>query len=376
MKIPTLMGSSAHRYAVALAALSFLLAGCGAEQKEEKKEEATIPVEVEKVVVGAIDAAYRGTATLEAENEAIVMAKTPGVIEQILVDEGSRVRAGQVLARLETDRLRLEVARAKAEADKAQEAYERNTRIYDKKLISKELYDQSRFTRDAARAAYDLAKLTLRESEIKAPFSGVISARYIKVGNQIQPNSQAFMVTKLDTLHANIYVPERDIHKLAPKQLAKMRLEAWPGKAFTGSILRVNPVVDAQTGTVKVTVEMDPGQEELKPGMFGRVEIQYDRKENALLVPKDAVLSEDAAQSVFVVMKGKGGKGDKVQRRAIKTGYDDAGRYEVLEGLKSGDRVVVTGQANLKDDSRVTVVDLKSSGGAPVTAQAAAPVAK
>jgi membrane fusion protein, multidrug efflux system len=353
--------------AVALAAA--LLAGCPDKKKEDKKEEAAVPVEVARVTAGPIDAAYRGTATLEAEDEATVVARTSGVIQQVLAEEGQRVAAGQVLARLETDRLKLEVARARAEADKARENYERNTRIFEKNLISRELYDQSRFTLDAARAAYELAALTLRESEIRAPIGGVISARYVKAGNAIQPNTPVFRITQMDTLHANVFVPERDIHKLAPKQAATLVVDAWPGKVFKGAILRVNPVVDAGTGTVKVTVEMASGQRELKPGMFGRVEVLYDRRESATLVPKDAVLTEDAAQSVFVVADGK------ARRQPIRIGYSDAWNYEVLEGLKAGDQVVTTGQASLKDDARVHVVN--AEGVAPgATAQAAAPAPK
>ena len=349
----------------AVLAAMLLLTACPDPKADEKKEEAAVPVEAAKVALGAIDAAYRGTATLEAEDEATVVARTTGVIQQILAEEGQRVRAGQPLARLETGRLKLEVARAKAEADKAQENFDRNTRIFEKNLISKELYDQSRFSLDSARAAYDLAKLTLQESEITAPISGMVSARFIKVGNQIQPGSQAFRVTQMDTLHAAIYVPERDIHKLAPRQSATLSVDAWPDKTFKGSILRVNPVVDASTGTVKVTVAMAPGQGDLKPGMFGRVEILYDRRESAILVPKDAVLTEDAAQSVFVVADSK------AHRRAIKIGYSNGTSYEVLEGLKPGDQVVTTGQANLKDDAKVLVVN--AAGGAAATpAQAVA----
>jgi len=361
------MNISLVRTGSALLAVA-LLAACGEAKKEEKKEETAVPVEVGKVTVGPIDAAYRGTATLEAEDEATVLAKTSGVIEQILTEEGQRVVAGQVLARMETDRLKLEAARAKAEADKARENFERNTRIFEKNLISKDLYDQSRFALDAARAAYELTALTLRESEIRAPIGGIVSARYIKVGNAIQPNVQDFKITQMDTLHAHIYVPERDIQKLAPKQVATMSLDAWPDKTFSGTILRVNPVVDAATGTVKVTVAMAGSQRELKPGMFGRIEIRYDRRDAATLVPKDAVLTEDAAQSVFVVADGK------AKRRSIKIGYSDSYNYEVLDGLKSGDQVVTTGQANLKDDAKVHVVNPASGGAAPAaTAQAATP---
>jgi RND family efflux transporter MFP subunit len=341
-----------------------LLTGCPDKKVEEKKEEAAIPVEVADVKVGAIDAAYRGTATLEAEDEATVNAKTSGVIQQVLAEEGQRVAAGQVLARMETERLKFEAARAKAEADKAQENYDRSTRVYDQKMISKEAYDQSRFTLEAARAAYNLAKLTLDESEIRAPIAGMVSARLIKTGNTITAGTPVFRVTRMDRLHAHIYVPERDIHKLAPGQRATITVDAWPDKEFKGSILRVNPVVDAQSGTVKVTVAMAP-QAELKPGMFGRVEILYDRRETAVLVPKDAVLTEDAAQSVFVVAQ------NKARRRPIKTGYADGDHYEVLEGLKAGEQVVTTGQANLKDDGKVEIVNAAKAG-APVAAPAQA----
>jgi membrane fusion protein (multidrug efflux system) len=356
--------------AVGAALALALLGACGEKKQEDKKTEAAVPVEIARVTQGPIDAAYRGTATLEAEDEATVLARTGGVIEQILTEEGQRVRAGQVLARLETDRLKLEAARAKAEADKATENFQRNTRIYEKNLISKDLYDQSRFARDAAKAAYELAALTLRESEIRAPISGVVSARYIKLGNAVQPNTQIFKITQMDTLHAHIYVPERDIHKLAPKQAATLAVDAWPDKTFTGSILRVNPVVDASTGTVKVTVAMVASQRELKPGMFGRVEILYDRRDSATLVPKDAVLTEDAAQTVFVVNDGK------AQRRPIRVGYSDSRHYEVLEGLKAGDQVVTTGQANLKEDAKVHVVNAGDGAAVPAaTAQAAVPAA-
>lgn len=333
-----------------LVLLATLLAGCGDEKKEEKKEEAAIPVETAKVVAGPIDAAYRGTATLEAEDEATVNAKTGGVIEQILVEEGDRVRAGQVLARMETDKLKLEVARARATRENLEEAFKRNESVYQRNLVSREAYEKTKSELDVARAAYDIASLALRESEIKAPFDGVVSLRHIKVGNQIQPGSPAFRVTRMDRLQAQIFVPERDIHKLARGQSATLSVDAWPGKPFAGEILRVNPVVDAQTGTVKVTVAMKP-EPQLKPGMFGRIEIRYDRKDNAVLVAKDAIITEDAATSVFVVADGK------ARRRGVKLGYSDAQNYEVLEGLKPGEQVVTTGQTNLKDDARIEVVN-------------------
>lgn len=343
------------------------LAGCGGDQAgEEKKEEPAIPVEVGTATTGAIDAAYRGTATLEAEDEATVNAKTGGVIEQILAEEGQEVKAGQVLAQLETDKLKFEVARAKATLDNLEQAFKRNESVYQRNLVSREAYEKTKSDLEVARAAYDLASLALRESAIRAPFDGVVSLRHIKIGNMIQPNDPAFRVTRMSRLQAQIYVPERDIHKLAAGQPAALVVDAWPGKQFRGQILRVNPVVDASSGTVKVTVAMAADQPELKPGMFGRIEIRYDRREQALLIPHDAVLTEDAAQSVFVVA------GDRAQRRAIKTGYSDAEHYEVLEGLKAGEQVVTIGQSSLKEDAKVEIV---KPGAPPAPAPSAQPSA-
>lgn len=355
------------RYALIPALLSLIvLAGCKAEGKkseEEKKEEPAIPVEVANVSIGTIDAAYRGTATLEAENEATVMAKQGGVIEQVLVEEGDRVKAGQVLARLETDKLRFELARAQAEVDRLEQDFTRLKSVYQRNLVSREAYDKTQFELSAARAASDLAALALREAEVRAPFDGVVTSRYIKRGNLIQANTQAFRVTQLDHLRAAIYVPERDIHKLEAQHTVKLGVDAWPDKTFTGVVTLINPVVDATTGTVKVTVTVDAGQPELRPGMFARAEILYDRHEKALLIPRDAVLTEDAAESVYVVADGH------ARRRPIEIGYGDADNFEVLSGLKSGEAVVTTGQSSLKDDAKVEVV-------APLTADPSPPTSK
>ena len=350
-------------------AMALVVSACGSGEAktssaeggdEDKKEEVSIPVEVAAVSIGPIEAAYRGTATIEAADEATVVAKTSGVVEEILVEEGDRVSTGDPLARLETDRLKLEAQRSEATFNQAEQDYRRNQSLFQQKLISREVYDRSRFEMEAARAANRLAALTLREAVIRAPFDGVVSARHIKLGNMVQANSATFEVTQLDTLEAQIFVPERDIYKLGPEQPAVLNVDAWPDESFTGSVRRINPVVDPTTGTVKVTVELTDPSGKLKPGMFGRVEIRYDRHDDAVLVARDAVLVEDAAESVFVV-NAEG----RALRRAIRTGYADDDNVEALDGLAEGEQVVTTGQTNLKDNAKVEVVQtLVAKGGA------------
>lgn len=356
------------RSGLRISLLALPLAACqpGGAKDKPAEEAPPIPVDAALIDSAPLVAAYRGTATLSAEGAATVVARTAGVIEAIAVEEGDRVEGGAVLAQLDTERLELEADRARAQLDKLVADVERAERVHARGLISNEQYEQLRFERDAAKAAFELAALSVREAVIRAPFSGVISRRHIKVGNMIGVGTAAFDIVKLEPLEAELYVPERDLGKLQPGHAATLQVDAYGDRAFEGRVVRVSPVVDAATGTVKVTVEMNPAQPELKPGMFGRVQIAYDRRENAVRVPAVAVLTEDAQSTVFVVEDGH------ARKRSLRLGYQDGGYFEVLEGLSVGHAVVTTGQSNLRDNARVTIVGGSAAPADEAPAEAAA----
>ena len=327
-----------------------LLAACSPGDAKLDEPEPALPVIAATASLGVVHAAYQGTATIEAEAEAVVVARIGGVVEAIAVEEGERVEADQVLARLDDERLRLEAARALATRQQLENDYQRIQKVLARDLVSREQFDRVRFEWEAARAAHALAELNVRETVIRAPFSGVVARRHIKLGNTVATGEPAFRITRMDRLEARLHVPERDIHTLAPGQRAELAVDAWPERRFTGSVDRIAPVVDAETGTVAVTVALTPDQDGLRPGMFGRLRIVHDRREDALLIPREAVLSEDAAEAVFVVRDGT------ARRQAIRSGYREGAHVEVLEGLVVGDRVVTTGQSSLKDGARVEVI--------------------
>ncbi len=350
-----MLTSGRMQYArLAIVALA-LLSACG-EKPEEQKDQAepVVPVAVAKVQRGPIEAAYKGTATIEADAQATVVAKISGIIESIRVEEGVRVKTGDVLAQLEQDRLKLEVARARANYQQLKAEFSRNERIIAQNLVSREQYDRSRFELQASKAVLDLAELSLRESTILAPIDGVISGRHVKTGNTVQANTALFDITHMESLEAQLHVPEREIHKLKPEQSALITVDAWPRESFTGKVIRINPVVDPNSGTVKVTVGLDNPDGKLLPGMFGRLRVLYDRHDNALLIPKDAVVIEDATASVFVIQDGK------AERRTIELGYDNDRDYEVLNGLSENENVVTTGRASLKDGAPADIVSDES----------------
>jgi membrane fusion protein (multidrug efflux system) len=332
--------------------LLLLTSGCGSPANSSPDDEPTpaLPVEVATVERGTATARLTGTASLEAENDATVVARVGGVVEAILVEEGQYVRANQPLAQLDDERLALEVRRAEVSLEKLKTAFERSQTMFDKQLVSRETYEQAQSEYEAQKVATDLAKLELAYATIRAPISGWVSRRHVKAGNMVRTNDPAFEVTNLDPLRAVLHVPERELAKLDVGQPATLQFDALPGQTFTGRVALISPVVDASTGTFRVTVEVRDPSRTIKPGMFGRVHVQYDQHENALLLPKSALMEEDDAVTVYVVQDSL------ALQRTVRTGYSAGNRVEVLEGLTDGDRVVLSGQTALRDSARVEIL--------------------
>jgi len=260
-----------------------------------------------------------------------------------------------VLARLENKMLAIEVQQAQADINKLENDFNRNKELFGKNLISKEEFQNVRFQYEAQKALFDKAKLNLEYTSIKAPISGVVAARYIKNGNMVNLNQPVFKIVDFDPLIALLYVPEVDIHKIKPGQKAEISLDATNGTAYQGSVWRISPIVDPESGTVKVTVAVKDEYAALKPGMFARVKIIYDTHENSLLIPKHAVLSEDGSETVFVI------KDSTAIRQIVETGYSNDRYFEIISGLSPGDQVVVVGQNGLKDSSKVEIVQSYSA---------------
>ncbi len=339
----------------AVLACALILGACAQEESPEsettEEEVIAVPVEVELPVRGDIYAVYSGTAPIEAFAEADVIAKVAGEVREILVEEGDDVRKGQVLARLDGDRLRLELNQSEANLRKLQRDYERNLDLKDKNLISSGDFDKIRYEMEALEASYNLAKLELDYTQIRAPIDGVVSNRYVRIGNTVSVNDPIFEVTSLDPLVAYLHVPEREYRNIHQGQVVGIDIDALAGQRIVAAVTRVSPIVDPDTGTFKITIEISDEQRRIKPGMFGRINIVYDQHVNVLQVPRSAILEESGETSVFVV------EDDKAIRRQVVTGYSNAGMIEVVEGLADGDQVITVGQIGLKDEALVTIIN-------------------
>jgi len=326
----------------------------GAEQGKNSKdgkpkEPESVPVEVVTAASQSINASYAGTANLEAPNEAQVVAKSSGVMVAQLAEEGDTVRQGQVLARIDPARAQLEVQRSQATVNKLSNNYARAQELRKQNLISAEAHDQIRFDLESAKAGLNLARLELSYTNVTAPISGVIAQRMVKQGNLVTLNAPVFRIVNTQYLEAVMNVPERELALIKAGMPVRMIVDAVPGQVFEGRVDRVSPVMEAGSGTCRVTCAFD-GKQTLRPGMFGRFEIIYDRRENVLTIPRTAMLEDETDPAVYVVRAGK------AVRAPIKLGYSNGEIAEVVSGLKTGDRIITAGKVSVRDGGGVTVI--------------------
>jgi membrane fusion protein (multidrug efflux system) len=355
--------------ALVLAAAGLALTACGAANGDSagkdgdkaKDEVPAVPVEVAATQRAEMAAVYTGTAPVESERKAGVVTKVSGEIRQILVDEGQRVRAGQLLARLDGDQLRLEVALAEATMRKLERDYARNLELQQKGLISATAIDNLKYELEAATANWEIARLQLSYCNIRSPIDGTVTVRLdrVKVGNTVSPtggvvdsaDSALFVVEDLDTLILRINVPERELSKLSVGQVAELGFDAVPGRTYAGKVALISPYVNPDTATFEVRIRVTDTDALLRPGMFARVAIIYERKPDALQVPRTALLDGDGPPKVFVVKDGK------ATERAVQIGLSNGAMIEIVSGLKDGEQVVVVGQGAVKPGAAVRIVN-------------------
>jgi membrane fusion protein (multidrug efflux system) len=362
--------------ALAVLAASLALAGCkgkgsdgeaqakageekpklGPDGKPIPKVEA-VPVEVARASRKPISASYAGTANLEAPGEAQVVAKTSGVVVQLLAEEGDQVHAGQVLARIDGDRVRLEAAKQFAIVNKLENNYRRSRELAENKLVSAEASEQIKYDLASARASYQLAQLELSYTQITAPITGVIAQRMVKAGNLVTLNAPVFRIVNNAHLEGVLNAPEREMGRLKVGLPLRMVVDAVPGKVFVGKVDRIAPVMDSSSGTFRVVCAFDNAVE-LRPGMFGRIEVVYDQRMDALTVPRVALIEDEGEPAVYVV------RDKKAKRTPVRLGYTSGEIAEITSGVKEGDLVVTAGKVAIRDGTEVQVIESAAGGAA------------
>lgn len=324
------------------------------ELKKDEPEEELVPVEVSTLETGPIESVLRFSTNLEAESEVQVFSQSSRLVTDLLVEEGSQVKADQVLLRLQDDAQKSSLARIKSQLEKAVRELERQKNLFAKELIPEQTYNDKVYEVEQLELQLADAERELSYTEVRAPFAGIVTGRMVNLGDNVSMNQHLFDLVDFNTIVARIFVPEKDMSRLHVGQTARLRSESIDGTR-EGKVLRIAPVVDPRSGTVKVTVAI-PRNQGLLPGQYVEVELVVERREDALLVPKRALIYDDT--SIFIYRLGDD---MTVERILVEAEVEDKVYIQPKAGahdLKAGDRIVIAGQAGLKDGNSVRLAEV------------------
>ncbi len=361
---------------LALAGLALVSAGCsgstGAEERNsgrpgtngkgtDPKVEEAVPVEVSALGRGAIEAVLRYSTNLEAEESVGVYSQAARQVRELAVEEGRVVQKGQLLLRLQDEEQRTLLAKSASQLARAEREYERQQRLHAGQMISEQAFNNATYDLEQLKLAHEEALRELSYTEVRAPISGTITERLVSLGDHVMVNQHLFDIVDFSSIVARVYVPEKELPRLRNGQLARLSSAALGPQVYTGRVERLAPIVDPKSGTVKVTVAL-PDTVGLAPGMFVDVELVTATRTDALLVPKRALVYDN--DQVFVYRLENE---NRVHRVLLRPVLEDKEHVEPAPGLggaglSPGDRVVIAGQAGLKEGGLVRVLEAQTAG--------------
>ena len=298
-----------------------------------------------------------------AKQEATLYAKVSGYLKTLEVDKGESVKEGQVLAEIEVPELLADEVQFKAETAVTRTNYERMAEVRQKApdLVVPQTLDDLRGQWEIAQAKLQRTQTLLQYARIVAPFSGMITARFVDPGAFIPaatagstPQSAA-LVTLMDfsRLRVQVFVPETEVPFIKNGLPAQVTVAELPGKIFQGSVTRFAYALDEATKTMLTEIELPNPNGGLRPGMYAGVQLEVERKQNALLVPVQALLVEKAGASVFTVADGK------AKKTPVQTGFNDGTNVEITSGVNPDQAVINIGKQTLNDGQPVKPVEVK-----------------
>ncbi len=345
-------------------------------------DEIVIPVEVESPRRGDISAYFETTTRVEAEKRVDVTSEAMGTCVAVFADEGDSIKEGQVLAELDKAEAEASLRQALVSESERKTAYDRARQAFDAGILAEQDRDASQFAYENAVATRRIQEVRLANLTIRAPISGVVTHRLIQAGMLVSTGTPAFSVVDPSSYQLVISPPEKNLMQLREGQAAKFTVDAIVGEEFEARITRINPSVDPTTGTVKVVLSLNRAtQARLREAAFVRVRLVMETHENALLVPKDAVIEENARTYVFVARPRtmEGGVESSAfeqelesdaaaaapeametgpwvaERTEVEVGLEDSDASEIVAGLNEGDLVVTMGQQTLKPGTRISI---------------------
>lgn len=334
-------------------ALAFV-AACGGEggASESNGEARATPVQVAPVAVDTVVDEIRATGEIEALQSIELQPEVSGRLVEILVREGTEVRRGTGLFRIDDAELRSEVNRLEAEMELAEQALARTRELLERDASSAADLERAEATARSTRAQLALQQTRLRRTVVRAPFAGIVGERLVSLGDYVTPATPLTTLQTVDPQRASFQVPERYAQELAEGQTVEFSVAAFPDRRFTGIVDFVDPRVELPGRTITVKAVVENPERVLRPGMFVEARLATEVRPEALVVPEEAILPLGGTNYVWAITDE--GTADRIE---VELGVRVPGRVEVRGGLTAGQRVVTRGHAMLFPGAPVQVLD-------------------
>ncbi len=310
----------------------------------------TVPVEVFQAGHGSVEYAVEAVGSTLARESVDVVAEVAGRITSIGFQEGARVSRGDMLFELDLARERAELREAIAQRDDFRQRLQRAQVLLRDDDVSQAQVDELRASLEGAEARVAVAESRLRERTIRAPFDGVTGLRQVSPGAYVAPGTQLTTLDDLSIVRLDFSIPERFLGQLRPGLRVQARNIAFEDGTFEGEVVRVGSRVDPVSRSVRVQAELPNDDRRLRSGMFMNARLVLGQRDDAVMIPEQALLPEGQRIYVFVVVD------DTARRVEVRTGQRRAGMVEIREGVSEGDLIATAGLQRLRDGATVRVV--------------------
>jgi len=334
--------------ALLFAALSLAILSCSREEQqgEQRRTEAAVKVMVLKPGEAEVVKTYTGT--LEGKRQTVIAAKVAEAVEAVHVQEGEKVKEGQVLITLDKTGPSSRYQEALSVFRNAEKNFHKMEYLFQEGAVSESQFDAAKTQYEVAKANFEAAA---RLVEIQSPIDGTVTSLEVAPGDFLHPGQVLATVAATDSLRVKFGVSAADVKSIEPGTPVTVTVEEI-GQEAEGMVVSISRSADPGTRAFQVEAVMDNSSSRFHPGMFARIEVTLQRLTSVLTVPRQALLARADGEVVFVVSNGK------AYERKVTTGVDLDGKVVVTSGLAAGDSLVTLGQSYLQDGMPVKITEI------------------
>jgi membrane fusion protein (multidrug efflux system) len=322
-------------------------------------------VEAARVDIARLTDDTQAVGSLRSRRSVVLRPEVSGRITRLNFTDGQRVRKGQVLVQFDDQLQQAQVQQSQAELSIALANQKRNQELVAQNFVSQRSLDESAANLQVAQAKLALTKATAARLKIVAPFDGIAGIRQVSAGDYLKDGADIVNLEDIEAIYVDFRLPERFQAKLKRGQTAMLNIDALPGQQYLAQIQAIDPLIDVNGRSVSVRACIDNRQLQLRPGMFARVNTVFGVKEDARVIPEEAIVPQGGKQFVIKLLKGPSEQTRTTERVEVKVGLRSPGKVEILEGLAPGDTVVTTGQQRVQRNGTVVTVVSPAGNGTP-----------